>query len=80
MAADPMLGADVGPVDCLVTLLMLDSACRDSQEYQEAVKRLADLIKPGGLIVNTGQLFSIQCFLCQQFCKNTLLTFYILNV
>ncbi|XP_074072817.1 nicotinamide N-methyltransferase [Macrotis lagotis] len=46
----------LGPVslpqaDCLLTALCLDAACKDLPTYQQALKNLSSLLKPGGFLV-----------------------------
>ncbi|XP_073441771.1 nicotinamide N-methyltransferase-like [Dendrobates tinctorius] len=50
---DPVI---VPPVDCLVSCLCLEAACKDMTSYCEVLKNFKDLIKPGGHVVIMGTL------------------------
>ncbi|XP_053552532.1 nicotinamide N-methyltransferase-like [Bombina bombina] len=48
---DPLEPHVVPPVDCLLSCLCLEAACKDLETFYSALKNLRTLIKPGGHIV-----------------------------
>lgn len=47
-----LLPDDVGQFDVVTTELTLDTACRTFDAYSEAVKRISQLIRPGGRFIS----------------------------
>ncbi|XP_068935796.1 nicotinamide N-methyltransferase-like [Petaurus breviceps papuanus] len=47
----PLGPVSLPPADCLLTALCLDAACEDLPTYQQALKNLSSLLKPGGFLV-----------------------------
>uniref|UniRef100_A0A8C4Q8B2 Nicotinamide N-methyltransferase n=1 Tax=Eptatretus burgeri TaxID=7764 RepID=A0A8C4Q8B2_EPTBU len=57
---DPPLDTDRAPFDCIMSSFCLDVACTDEKNFRDAVTYLANLLKPGGLlltVVATGREF-----------------------
>ncbi|OWK06525.1 hypothetical protein Celaphus_00012074 [Cervus elaphus hippelaphus] len=49
----PLGSAQVPAVDCVLTLLALECACRDVDAYRAAIRSLVGLLKPGGHVVTS---------------------------
>ncbi|KAK7819189.1 hypothetical protein U0070_008317 [Myodes glareolus] len=47
----PLGSAQVPLADCVLTFLAMECACLDVETYRAALRRLADLLKPGGHLV-----------------------------
>ncbi|MBN3315894.1 NNMT methyltransferase, partial [Atractosteus spatula] len=44
------------PADCVLTSLCLEAACKDQDTYRQALKNVASLLRPGGVLVMIGVL------------------------
>ncbi|XP_072467156.1 nicotinamide N-methyltransferase-like [Notamacropus eugenii] len=49
--AQPLGPASLPQADCLLTAYCLEAACKDLPTYQQALKNLNSLLKPGGFLV-----------------------------
>ncbi|XP_044522266.1 nicotinamide N-methyltransferase isoform X1 [Gracilinanus agilis] len=49
--SQPLGSVSLPQADCLLTALCLDAACKDLPTYQQALKNLSSLLKPGGFLV-----------------------------
>jgi len=60
---DPPLDTDRAPFDCIISSFCLDVACTDEEEFIDAVTYLANLLKPGGLLLTVmtlgGKFYSV---------------------
>ncbi|XP_038635549.1 nicotinamide N-methyltransferase-like [Scyliorhinus canicula] len=48
---NPLDPVKLEPVDCLVTSLCLEAACKDKATYCAALRNIASLLKPGGVLI-----------------------------
>ncbi|XP_067910432.1 nicotinamide N-methyltransferase-like [Heterodontus francisci] len=48
--SNPLYPVDLVPVDCLLTSLCLEAACKDKAAYCTALRNVTSLLKPGGLL------------------------------
>ncbi|XP_043936906.1 nicotinamide N-methyltransferase-like [Protopterus annectens] len=55
-SSNPLHPVCVEPVDCLMTSLCLEAACKDQETYRNAVKNISTLLKPGGSLIMTAVL------------------------
>ncbi|MBN3302552.1 NNMT methyltransferase, partial [Amia calva] len=44
------------PADCVLTSLCLEAACKDHPTYQQALKNVTALLRPGGVLIMIGVL------------------------
>ncbi|XP_036601577.1 nicotinamide N-methyltransferase-like [Trichosurus vulpecula] len=49
--SQPLGSASLPQADCLLTTYCLEAACKDLPTYQQALKNLSSLLKPGGFLV-----------------------------
>uniref|UniRef100_UPI00398F7F8F nicotinamide N-methyltransferase n=1 Tax=Pristiophorus japonicus TaxID=55135 RepID=UPI00398F7F8F len=54
--SNPLYPVELGPVDCLLTSLCLEAACKDKAAYCRAVRNVTSLLKLGGLLILIGVL------------------------
>ncbi|XP_048418206.1 nicotinamide N-methyltransferase-like [Stegostoma tigrinum] len=48
---NPLHPVELEPVDCLMTSLCLEAACKDEAAYCSAVRNVTSLLKPGGKLI-----------------------------
>ncbi|XP_043532314.1 nicotinamide N-methyltransferase [Chiloscyllium plagiosum] len=48
---NPLHPVELEPVDCLITSLCLEVACKDKAAYCTAVRNVTSLLKPGGMLI-----------------------------
>ncbi|GCB79652.1 hypothetical protein scyTo_0020235, partial [Scyliorhinus torazame] len=53
---NPLDPVELEPVDCLVTSLCLEAACKDKAAYCAALSNITSLLKPGGVLIMNGVL------------------------
>ncbi|KAM9032680.1 nicotinamide N-methyltransferase-like [Sarcophilus harrisii] len=53
--SQPLGSVSLPQADCLLTIYCLETACKDLPTYQQALKNISKLLKPGGTLV----LFSV---------------------
>uniref|UniRef100_A0ACB8EZ61 Uncharacterized protein n=2 Tax=Sphaerodactylus townsendi TaxID=933632 RepID=A0ACB8EZ61_9SAUR len=49
--ANPFAPLAVPPADCVLSVLCLETACKDLPAYNSAVKNIGSLVKPGGHLI-----------------------------
>ncbi|XP_068119870.1 nicotinamide N-methyltransferase-like [Hyperolius riggenbachi] len=58
MQNNPLSPVVLPQVDCILSCLCLEGACKDVEAYVTALKNITNLLKPGGYLVLTGVLGS----------------------
>ncbi|XP_038635548.1 nicotinamide N-methyltransferase-like [Scyliorhinus canicula] len=53
---NPLDPVELEPVDCLMTSLCLEVACKDKAAYCAALRNVTALLKPGGVLIMNGVL------------------------
>ncbi|XP_076839643.1 indolethylamine N-methyltransferase-like [Brachyhypopomus gauderio] len=53
---NPFHPHNLGPAECVITSLCLEAACKDLQTYRNALRGVAALVRPGGVLVMIGVL------------------------
>ncbi|XP_073540275.1 nicotinamide N-methyltransferase-like isoform X1 [Phyllobates terribilis] len=54
--ANPLDPVTIPQVDCVLSCLCLEGACKDFESYVTGLKNMTTLLKPGGYLVLTGDL------------------------
>ncbi|XP_067827107.1 nicotinamide N-methyltransferase-like [Heptranchias perlo] len=54
--SNPLYPVELEPVDCLLTSLCLEAACKDKTAYCNALRNVTSLLKPGGVLIMAGVL------------------------
>ncbi|TSK17868.1 Glycerol kinase [Bagarius yarrelli] len=56
LSENPFHPENIEPADCVITSLCLEAACKDLRSYSDALCRVAQLLRPGGVLVMVGVL------------------------
>lgn len=56
LKTNPIDPVTIPQVDCLLSCLCLEGACKDFESYVTALKNITEFLKPGGYLVLTGVL------------------------
>ncbi|XP_041030551.1 nicotinamide N-methyltransferase-like isoform X1 [Carcharodon carcharias] len=54
--SNPLCPVELEPIDCLVTSLCLEAACKDKTAYCSALRNVTSLLKPGGVLIMISDL------------------------
>ncbi|XP_026886828.2 nicotinamide N-methyltransferase-like isoform X2 [Electrophorus electricus] len=53
---NPFHPHNIDPAECVITSLCLEAACKDLETYRKALRGVATLVRPGGILVMVGVL------------------------